>query len=189
LIEVCYEIDDIRVKERELKGLIKASEELKCASLIIITWDYEVEEKFRGRKIILLAVIIILCVSISSVEAGGMANVPLDDWSYSAINKLMAQGIIKDGFIYTRPYTRYEMAELIAQSLVKRESGQVTLSLYNNKLIVVFASRVLTLLEGIVGAVGGIVLAIGISELKEGANIRKIIFIFYLYGGWLNLKC
>ena len=38
-------------------------------------------------------------------------------------------------------------------------------------LIVIFAPRVLTFLEGIVGiaagAVGGIILAIGISELKE----------------------
>ncbi|MEA3421979.1 MAG: hypothetical protein U9Q97_09935, partial [Acidobacteriota bacterium] len=51
LIQVCYEIDDIWVKERELKGLIKANEELKCTNLIIITWDYEAEEKFRGRKI------------------------------------------------------------------------------------------------------------------------------------------
>jgi len=140
------------------------------------------------RKVILLAVIMILCVS-SSVEAGGMANVPLDHWAYNAIDKLVAQGIIKNGFIYIKPYTRYEMAELIAQAFVKRERGQVTLSLFNNKLIVVFAPRVLNSLEGIAGAVGRIVLAIGISELKEGANIRKIIFIFYLYGGWLNLKC
>ena len=87
------------------------------------------------RKIILLAVIIILCVSISSVEAGGMANVPLNHWSYNAIDRLMAQGIIKNGFIYTKPYTRYEMAKLIAQALAIRESGEVTLGLHNNKLL------------------------------------------------------
>jgi len=86
------------------------------------------------RKVILLAVIMILCVS-SSVEAGGMANVPLNHWSYSAIDRLVAQGIIKNGFIYTKPYTRYEMAKLIAQALAIRESGEVTLGLHNNKLL------------------------------------------------------
>jgi len=86
------------------------------------------------RKAILLAVIMILCVS-SSVRAGGMANVPLDHWSYNAIDKLVAQGIIKNGFIYTRPYTRYQMAKLIAQALANRENGKIALSSYNNKLL------------------------------------------------------
>lgn len=51
LIQVCYDIDDFKTKERELKGLIKASEELKCDNLTILTWEYEGEEKFR-KKII-----------------------------------------------------------------------------------------------------------------------------------------
>ena len=82
------------------------------------------------RKVILLAVIIILCVSSSSVEAGGMANVPLNHWSYDAIDRLVAQGIIKNGFIYTRPYTRYEMAKLIIQALAAREIREITLNSY-----------------------------------------------------------
>ena len=45
-------------------------------------------------------------------------------------------------------------------------------------LIIVFAPRVLTLLQSIVGivvgAVGGIVLVIGISELKEKAGEKAI---------------
>lgn len=51
LVQVCYQIDNVWVKERELKGLIKASQELKCSRLVVITWDYEAEEKFRERKI------------------------------------------------------------------------------------------------------------------------------------------
>jgi len=51
LVQVCYEIDDIWTKERELKGLIKAGQELKCNRLVVITWDYEAEEEFRERKI------------------------------------------------------------------------------------------------------------------------------------------
>jgi len=31
--------------------LVKASKELKCNSLLVITWDYEGEEEFKGKKI------------------------------------------------------------------------------------------------------------------------------------------
>lgn len=51
LIQVCYETENIEIRERELKGLIRAGEELNCDTLIVITWDYEKEEEFRGRKI------------------------------------------------------------------------------------------------------------------------------------------
>jgi len=49
LIQVCYDIDDIKTKKRELKGLVKASEELDCNNLVILTWEYEGEEKFRKK--------------------------------------------------------------------------------------------------------------------------------------------
>ncbi|MFH0893186.1 MAG: ATP-binding protein [Bacteroidota bacterium] len=51
LIQVCYDLSDIGTKEREIKGILKASEELKCNNLLIITWDYEGEEKVDGKKI------------------------------------------------------------------------------------------------------------------------------------------
>ncbi len=51
LIQVCYDIDDIDVKKRELNALVKASEELKCKNLLVITWEFESEEKVDGKKI------------------------------------------------------------------------------------------------------------------------------------------
>jgi len=45
LIQVCYDISNIKTKEREIRALIKASKELKCNNLIVITEDYEKEEK------------------------------------------------------------------------------------------------------------------------------------------------
>lgn len=51
LIQVCYDTSDIEVKEREVKSLLKASKELKCKDLNIITEDYEKEEKIEKRKI------------------------------------------------------------------------------------------------------------------------------------------
>lgn len=51
LIQVCYSIEDINTKERELKSLIEASDQLKCKDLLVITWDYEGEERFGKKKI------------------------------------------------------------------------------------------------------------------------------------------
>ena len=51
LIQVCYDIRDIDVKKREVRPLIKASKELKCNNLLVITEDYEGEEKIKENKI------------------------------------------------------------------------------------------------------------------------------------------
>ncbi|MBU4190433.1 MAG: DUF4143 domain-containing protein, partial [Candidatus Thermoplasmatota archaeon] len=51
LIQVCYSVEDYETKEREIKALLKASKELKCKDLLVITEDYEDEEKVKGKKI------------------------------------------------------------------------------------------------------------------------------------------
>ena len=51
LIQVAYSLDDMNTKEREIKPLLKASKELKCSKLLIVTWDKEGYEKISGRKI------------------------------------------------------------------------------------------------------------------------------------------
>ncbi|MEM7825948.1 MAG: ATP-binding protein, partial [Candidatus Aenigmatarchaeota archaeon] len=52
LIQACYDVGGYGVKEREVKSLIKASDELKCKNLLVITWDYEDEIKFKNKKIV-----------------------------------------------------------------------------------------------------------------------------------------
>ncbi len=52
MIQVCYNIEDYITKERETKGLLKASKDLKCNNLSIITWDYEGEENTSKQKIV-----------------------------------------------------------------------------------------------------------------------------------------
>ncbi len=52
LIQVSYNLDSFETKQREMKNLLKASKELKCKELLIITEDYEKEEKIGGQKII-----------------------------------------------------------------------------------------------------------------------------------------
>lgn len=51
LLQVAYRVDDLGVKEREIKALIEAGEELKCADLLVLTWDYKKEENFQTKKI------------------------------------------------------------------------------------------------------------------------------------------
>jgi len=47
LIQVCYDPSNRDTKNRELRALIKASKELKCNNLFVITFDYEGEEIFE----------------------------------------------------------------------------------------------------------------------------------------------
>ena len=45
LIQVCFNINNLETKNREIRALIKARKELKCNNLLIITEDTEIEEK------------------------------------------------------------------------------------------------------------------------------------------------
>ncbi len=51
LIQVCYDISDYDTKKRELRALLKASKDLKCKNLLVITEDKEGEEKIKNKKI------------------------------------------------------------------------------------------------------------------------------------------
>ena len=51
LIQVCYDISDIITKEREIKSLLTASRELNCNNLLIISWDFEAEERYKDKII------------------------------------------------------------------------------------------------------------------------------------------
>ena len=51
LIQSTYITDKEDLKEKRIKSLIKASNELRCNNLLIITWDYEDESKIDRKKI------------------------------------------------------------------------------------------------------------------------------------------
>ncbi len=51
LIQVCYDIDNPKTKERELRSLVGAAKELNCSDLLVITWDHEDMEEFKGNNI------------------------------------------------------------------------------------------------------------------------------------------
>jgi len=51
LIQVCYDTTETNTKEREIKALLKASHELRCNNLLVVTDDYECEEVIDGKKV------------------------------------------------------------------------------------------------------------------------------------------
>ncbi len=51
LIQVCWNLSDIKTKKREIKALLKAMAEFKLKSGLIITEDFEGEENYDGKKV------------------------------------------------------------------------------------------------------------------------------------------
>ncbi|MBI2410838.1 MAG: ATP-binding protein [Candidatus Kerfeldbacteria bacterium] len=51
LIQVCYDLRDPDVEQRETKALIEAGEELKVSKLSVLTWDEEQETEKDGKTI------------------------------------------------------------------------------------------------------------------------------------------
>lgn len=51
LIQVCYNVEDKKTKERELQALLRAIQEFKLKKAFVITEDYEGEEKINGKTI------------------------------------------------------------------------------------------------------------------------------------------
>ncbi len=51
LIQVTYASERDEIEKREIKSLLKTSEKVRCKNLLVITWDYESEEKIDSKKI------------------------------------------------------------------------------------------------------------------------------------------
>lgn len=52
LIQVCWDLSDMETKGREVKGLVKAMEEFNLGTGLMITEDFEGEEKIKNKDII-----------------------------------------------------------------------------------------------------------------------------------------
>jgi len=51
LIQVTYASGRDEIERREIKAIVKASKELKCKNLLIISWDYEGDIRAEGRLV------------------------------------------------------------------------------------------------------------------------------------------
>lgn len=56
LIQVSFDISKAKTRERELDSLIKASEELKCDNLLLITWNQDDTLYYRNKTIQVLSI-------------------------------------------------------------------------------------------------------------------------------------
>lgn len=75
------------------------------------------------KKTLVLSILLALGVSATAVAANPFSDVPAGHWSYAAVEKLAAAGII-DGygngrFGGDRLMTRYEMAQIVARAMAK----------------------------------------------------------------------
>ena len=57
LIQVSYDISKAKTREREMDALVKASEELKCDNLLLITWDQEDSVEYKGKHIRIVSLV------------------------------------------------------------------------------------------------------------------------------------
>lgn len=57
LIQVSYNISKAKTREREMDALVKASEELKCDNLLLITWDQEDFVEYKGKHIRIVSLV------------------------------------------------------------------------------------------------------------------------------------
>jgi len=54
LIQVCYSLENFSTRERELKALVKASKNLNCDNLLVITGNYEGKERVKRKKVVFI---------------------------------------------------------------------------------------------------------------------------------------
>ena len=57
LIQVSYNISKAKTREREMDALVKASEELKCDNLLLITWDQKDSVEYKGKHIRIVSLV------------------------------------------------------------------------------------------------------------------------------------
>ena len=67
----------------------------------------------------IVASLLLLTILASLCSAFVSTNVPLDHWSYDAIDKLASYGLIDSPMLTTRPITRIEMARHIGQAMYR----------------------------------------------------------------------
>ena len=81
-------------------------------------------ERF-GKQIaaVLAGIFATLILMASAAFAGSSVNVPLDDWSYDALERLAGFGLLQSDMKGTKPYTRNETARLALEALYKQKAS------------------------------------------------------------------
>src|SRR2546422_8953585 len=72
----------------------------------------------------LLALVAVLGIMTSSTAVASV-NLPLHHWSYEAIERLVALGVIDRAMVVAKPYSRKQAAKYVAQALKRVRADQV----------------------------------------------------------------
>src|SRR2546427_5562798 len=72
----------------------------------------------------LLALVAVLGIMTSSTAVASV-NLPLHHWSYEAIERLVALGVIDRAMVVTKPYSRKQAAKYVARALERIRADQV----------------------------------------------------------------
>lgn len=54
LLQVCFDLSDLKTRKREISGLLRASTDLNCNALSVLTWDEEDQLELQGCNIRLI---------------------------------------------------------------------------------------------------------------------------------------
>src|SRR5438309_6091291 len=73
----------------------------------------------------LLALVVALGMMTSSAAVASV-NLPLHHWSYEAIERLVALGIIDRAMVVTKPYSRKQAAKYVARALERIRADHVS---------------------------------------------------------------
>jgi hypothetical protein len=121
--------------------------------------------------IITLALVFVLGIAGTAFAANPFVDVPAKHWSYDAVSKLAAAGIIDgygDGtFKGDKAITRYEMAQIIAKAMTKEDSA----SAENKALIRKLATEYKAELDNLGVRVGA--LESKVDNVKWGGEVRE----------------
>jgi len=92
-------------------------------------------------------------------------NVPLDHWSYDAIDKIVGRNLTDGAMMTTRPFSRLEMARLIAEAMEKahrlNEKNEIILAVLD-RLIKEFKPELIT-----IGALDGDIFESFVKPLED----------------------
>lgn len=83
--------------------------------------------RLRGCGVAVIALLLCLTAAIQDALALPSNNVPLDNWSYAALDKLAGFDLIHSDVHGMRPYSRLEVARLVNEALNSKEEKKLEL--------------------------------------------------------------
>lgn len=91
-----------------------------------MNWPFSKKSRLQG-VVFFLVLLLLFGWKVPVLLASASNNVPLDDWSYGALDKLEGFGLIQSRLFGTKPYTRKEMARLVNEALKAKQEKDLKL--------------------------------------------------------------